>query len=567
MYLSIIILPLLGSLISGLLGRKIGLKGSQLISCSCLFLSAVLSTFAFYEVGISGSPVSIKLGTWIDSEIMQVTWEFLFDQLSVVFCIMITYITFLILVYTVYYMEGQPQSVMVKRKYGEKLSNSGDTLKIIVPNNSRKVISGWTNYSGRVTSYNMSENEMGYRGSKSVLNINVKTVKEQRANGSWCIKSIPYASCASEGQVDYKSFVHLRCALMGCESSYLVKNPSKQLNTNTKNYSTYRSLALQAQAPHKVWPSDIYPKINPWFWTGLIDAEGSFTVSLAQSKALACNASARGQVLNWEVKTKFTMGIHIRDSTILLKLRNYLNGLGSIDMDYDGNRAIYSMDSSKDLKILIDHLNKYPLLSQKGGDFILWSQIVEMINNRLHLTKEELHQIVSMKASMNLGLSEKLKSEFSFIRPANRPVINIEKIPNSNWIVGFVSGVGNFDVQISQSTINEIKSRVQLRFRLSQHINDINLMEKIKSELGAGRLYRHPNGIAVTLTVSNLSDITDIIIPYFEKNIIVGIKLYDYKDWCKIHKLLLKGTHLTIEGLKLIRKIKLGMNSLHRWHY
>jgi NADH-ubiquinone oxidoreductase chain 5 len=62
MYLSIIILPFLGSLISGFLGRKIGVKGSQLISCFCLFLSAVLSTFAFYEVGLCASPVSINLG-------------------------------------------------------------------------------------------------------------------------------------------------------------------------------------------------------------------------------------------------------------------------------------------------------------------------------------------------------------------------------------------------------------------------------------------------------------------------------------------------------------------------
>ena len=62
MYLSIILLPFLGSLISGFLGRKIGVKGSQLISCFCLFLSAVLSTFAFYEVGLCASPVSINLG-------------------------------------------------------------------------------------------------------------------------------------------------------------------------------------------------------------------------------------------------------------------------------------------------------------------------------------------------------------------------------------------------------------------------------------------------------------------------------------------------------------------------
>ena len=73
MYLSIIILPFLGSILSGFLGRKIGIKGSQLITCSSLFLSAVLSTFAFYEVGLCHSPVVINIGSWIDSEIMQVT--------------------------------------------------------------------------------------------------------------------------------------------------------------------------------------------------------------------------------------------------------------------------------------------------------------------------------------------------------------------------------------------------------------------------------------------------------------------------------------------------------------
>jgi len=49
-----------------------------------------------------------------------------------------------------------------------KLSNSGDTLKTIVPNYLRKVIRGGTNDSGTVISYRMSENEMGYRGSKSL---------------------------------------------------------------------------------------------------------------------------------------------------------------------------------------------------------------------------------------------------------------------------------------------------------------------------------------------------------------------------------------------------------------
>jgi hypothetical protein len=140
MYLSIIIFPLLGSIFSGFLGRKIGIKGSQLISCSCLFLSAIISTFAFYEVGLCSSPVSINIGTWIDSEVMLVPWSFLFDQLSVVFCIMITYITFLILVYTVYYMEGQPH---VQRFFSYLSAFAGFMLILVTGGNYFVLFVGW----------------------------------------------------------------------------------------------------------------------------------------------------------------------------------------------------------------------------------------------------------------------------------------------------------------------------------------------------------------------------------------------------------------------------------------
>jgi NADH-ubiquinone oxidoreductase chain 5 len=72
MYLSILILPLLGSLVSGLLGRKIGVTGSHIITTGCLALSSILATVAFYEVGLCASPVSINLGSWIESELLSV---------------------------------------------------------------------------------------------------------------------------------------------------------------------------------------------------------------------------------------------------------------------------------------------------------------------------------------------------------------------------------------------------------------------------------------------------------------------------------------------------------------
>ena len=95
-----------------------------------------------------------------------------------------------------------------------QLSNSGDTLKLMVPSYSRKAISGQNNYLGMVTSHKMNESEMGNRGSKSVLLFS--TVKEQRVDGSYCKAK--------------SKIMQLRCTLMGFERNYQIKIPSKQLN-------------------------------------------------------------------------------------------------------------------------------------------------------------------------------------------------------------------------------------------------------------------------------------------------------------------------------------------------
>jgi NADH-ubiquinone oxidoreductase chain 5 len=61
MYLAIIVLPLLGSIVSGLLGRKVGVIGAQIITSSCLIITAFLAIVAFFEVGLNNIPVSIQL--------------------------------------------------------------------------------------------------------------------------------------------------------------------------------------------------------------------------------------------------------------------------------------------------------------------------------------------------------------------------------------------------------------------------------------------------------------------------------------------------------------------------
>ena len=83
MYLSILILPLLGSIISGFFGRKVGVKGAQFITCFCVITTTLLACIAFFEVGFNNIPVLIHLFRWIDSETLNIVWGFNFDSLTV----------------------------------------------------------------------------------------------------------------------------------------------------------------------------------------------------------------------------------------------------------------------------------------------------------------------------------------------------------------------------------------------------------------------------------------------------------------------------------------------------
>ena len=108
MYLILIFLPLIGSLVAGLFGRTLGPKGSSIVTVTCLFITLLTSFFSFYEVALNGSPVYIKFLTWINSEMLNVDWGFLFDSLTVVMCCVVNFVSFLVHLYSTEYMANDP---------------------------------------------------------------------------------------------------------------------------------------------------------------------------------------------------------------------------------------------------------------------------------------------------------------------------------------------------------------------------------------------------------------------------------------------------------------------------
>ncbi len=73
MYSAIVFLPLLGFLIAGLLGRKIGDRASEIVTTSLLFVSCFFSWIAFVRVGLNGGSFSTPvLANWMTSGALQV---------------------------------------------------------------------------------------------------------------------------------------------------------------------------------------------------------------------------------------------------------------------------------------------------------------------------------------------------------------------------------------------------------------------------------------------------------------------------------------------------------------
>jgi len=109
---------------------------------------------------------------------------------------------------------------------------------------------------------------------------------------------------------------------MGFERNYQIKILSKQLNI--KKFSTF---SIKGKCTSH---------FNPWFWTGLIDGEGSFSIIIDRNNT---------RKLGWRVQAKFQMGLHKRDLLLLLKLQEYLGGIGSIYISPSLKKVNFSVDS------------------------------------------------------------------------------------------------------------------------------------------------------------------------------------------------------------------------------
>lgn len=92
--------------------------------------------------------------------------------------------------------------------------------------------------------------------------------------------------------------------------------------------------------------------------TGFTDAEGCFYVGIVKSNRVK---------INWEVQPEFKIGpapeLHKKDIRLLIWIQEFFNGVGKISQK--GDTVGLRVRSLKEIKVIISHFEKYPLITQK----------------------------------------------------------------------------------------------------------------------------------------------------------------------------------------------------------
>jgi LAGLIDADG endonuclease len=183
----------------------------------------------------------------------------------------------------------------------------------------------------------------------------------------------------------------------------------------------------------------------------------------------------------------------------------------------------------------------------------------------VHLNQKGLEELVSLKASSNLGLSTKLKMSFPHIIPAPRTEIKNKIMPDLYWFVGFTNGDGSFAIRKSKNSTLRHGYQYSLSFEVSQHSRDIDLFKSLKDYFGCGKVIKDTKQERCRFFVTDSKDNQTKIIPIFKKYSMLGFKQLDFQDFCKGAEIIASKGHLTEEGIKKLDEIRGGMNERRAW--
>ena len=117
--------------------------------------------------------------------------------------------------------------------------------------------------------------------------------------------------------------------------------------------------------------STVNKTIHSAFIAGFTDGEGCFHVSVRKTQKYK---------VGWRVELIFEIGLNKKNIAFLKEIKNLFN-IGS-NLKQGSQLIQFIVYSVKDIKVIIDHFDKYPLITDKNSDFKLFKQVYQLMEQK-----------------------------------------------------------------------------------------------------------------------------------------------------------------------------------------
>ncbi|KAG2189659.1 hypothetical protein INT45_004887 [Circinella minor] len=295
----------------------------------------------------------------------------------------------------------------------------------------------------------------------------------------------------------------------------------------------------------------ILNKFSPSYLSGFTQADGNFHISFQKVEKLS---------LGLRVSPKFTLTQHIKDKPLLEEIKSEL-GVGFISTSRDA--VNYSVSSVPQIKNKILPLfEQSPLRAGKLESYLIFKKVVEMMENKEHLTKEGLAKIINMSYFMNTASSRTNDNRQELLKRIGfEGISEIEKLTiptlspiNLDFIRGLTDGDGSFFIGFHSN------GRITASYTVIQESSCKNVLEELVNYFGCGKVYDLSSSKSSRYQVENLNDICNKIIPHFKDNMLLTEKKTHFDLFAKACELIQNGSHKSKEGLMEIINLTYNMN-------
>ena len=280
--------------------------------------------------------------------------------------------------------------------------------------------------------------------------------------------------------------------------------------------------------PHTI-PLDIKDDKFGFYLAGLLEGDGHISLPFLGKTTL-------NRILN----PRIIFTAHVNDLPLYAYIQSKLGGIGRFQ--------------------LVGNDNIRYIIGDKQG--IIY--FINLVHGKFRTPKNETfnHLIEFFNTKYSLSL---LKSN-----------LDESNILENSWLTGFTEADGHFGVKIVEAKPKSegkrsISHNISLKFRLDQRLIDkmtslpmssimLEIANSLSCEVKTYNAAKNSRTTMLSLTVTAVDKLT-VIINYFDKYPLLGLKGYNYNDWKKVYAMIISKQHLTTEGRTEIKLIQSNMNS------